>query len=310
MPSTANWKLTLSYDGSGFHGWQIQSAQSGLATIQGTLSEAIARLTGERVLPQGSGRTDAGVHALAQVCSFPLAAPIPAANLQRALNRILPAAIRILSAHPVPPTFHARHSALSKTYEYRIFERKPERRLHPAPDSPAHPPKERICSPFLSPFAWDCRWPLSLERMQQAAALLLGTHDFTSMAAADPEKSLRDSDPDEDKSENPSTNDPCRLHAPTTINPAKTITFSGWHRTEKLLIYRITGNGFLHHMVRNLVGTLVEIGRNSLEINDLSRILKAKDRSAAGPTAPACGLFLAAVHYDSTNVVNNVEIAP
>src|SRR5581483_10992423 len=140
--ASTNWKLTLAYDGSGFHGWQIQSAQStgvpgelvrrggsGLPTIQGTLADCLFRLTGERVLPQGSGRTDAGVHALGQVASFRLAAPVPAANLQRALNRILPATIRVLSCDPVPHSFHARHSARRKIYEYRIF----ERRLRPAP---------------------------------------------------------------------------------------------------------------------------------------------------------------------------------
>ena len=113
-----NWKLTLAYDGSPYRGWQIQP---NLPTVQGLLSDAIHRTTGERVLPQGSGRTDAGVHALAQVASFSLSAPIPAANLHRALNRCLPPSIRVLSVEPVPPTFHARHSALRKTYEYRIF---------------------------------------------------------------------------------------------------------------------------------------------------------------------------------------------
>lgn len=285
MTTSTNWKLTLSYDGSGFHGWQVQP---GLTTIQGTLSEAIARLTGERVLPQGSGRTDAGVHALAQVCSFRLAAPVPAANLQRALNRILPAGIRILSAETVSPGFHARHSARSKTYEYRIFERRVRR-------APGHPAEERICSPFLSPFVWDCRWPLQLERMQEAAALLLGAHDFTSMAATDPDRSLRD--PEED---------PPDLSAPhnTRINPIKLITQSEWRRDGDLLLYRVSGNGFLHHMVRNLVGTLVEIGRGSLEVSDLQRILDARDRSAAGPTAPARGLYLVEVVYDVPDQLN------
>jgi tRNA pseudouridine38-40 synthase len=287
VPATTNWKLTLSYNGSGFHGWQIQPPQSGLATIQGILSESLQRLTGERVLPQGSGRTDAGVHALAQVASFELHVPIPPSNLQRALNRMLPPEIRVLSAEVMPSTFHARHSVRSKTYEYRIF----ERYLHLDTGELS---TERICSPFLAPFAWDCRWPLSFPVMQQAAALLLGTHDFTSMAAVDPERSLRDPDPDPESTEPPS-----KIQHRTTINPVKTITFSGWRRAEGLLFYRVTGSGFLHHMVRNLVGTLVEIGRNSLKINDLPRILAARDRSAAGPTAPARGLYLVQVHYDS-----------
>jgi tRNA pseudouridine38-40 synthase len=298
--ASTNWKLTLAYDGSGFHGWQIQSAHSGLATVQGTLSEAIARLTGEQVLPQGSGRTDAGVHALAQVVSFRLAAPIPAANLQRALNRMLPAGIRILSCEEVPHTFHARHSARAKTYEYRIF----ERHILPTPGHPAQPAEERICSPFLAPYAWDCRWPLSLVAMTEAAALLLGSHDFTSMAAADPDRAQRQSpanlfagverDADDDSPSAP---------------PVKTITLAEWSRRpgpmqenpaqEDLLIFRIAGSGFLHHMVRNIVGTLVEIGRGALAPSDLTRILDARDRTAAGPTAPARGLYLVEVVYDS-----------
>ncbi len=144
-----------------------------------------------------------------------LAAPVPAANLHRALNRILPAAIRVLSVEQVPDSFHARHSARSKTYEYRIFERRPERRIRPTPGQPAI---ERICSPFLAPFVWDCRWPLSLDAMQQAAQLLLGTHDFTSMAASDPDRSQRD--PDEDTAP----------HQLTKINPIKTITQADWTR--------------------------------------------------------------------------------
>src|ERR1700761_6031859 len=249
MAALTNWKLTLAYDGSGFHGWQIQAAHSGLATIQGTLSEALFRLTGEQVLPQGSGRTDAGVHALAQVVSFRLAAPVPAANLQRALNRILPASIRVLACEEVPYSFHARHSARSKTYEYRIF----ERRIRLTPGQPA---LERICSPFLAPYAWDCRWPLSLDAMTEAAALLLGSHDFTSMAATDPDRAQREAD--DDSSSSPAIK----------INPVKTIMLANWSRASissslgpepwtldpgiNLLIFRISGSGFLHHMVRNI----------------------------------------------------------
>jgi tRNA pseudouridine38-40 synthase len=292
---SSNWKLTLAYDGSGFHGWQIQP---GLTTIQGTLSEAIARLTGEHTLPQGSGRTDAGVHALAQVVSFRLAAPVPASNLQRALNRILPAGIRVLSCEEVPPSFHARHSARSKTYEYRIF----ERRIRLTPSQPA---LERICSPFLAPYAWDCRWPLSLDAMTEAASHLLGSHDFTSMAATDPDRSERDAD------------DGSPSSRPTKINPVKTITLAEWSRRsvpmqespahEDLLIFRIAGSGFLHHMVRNIVGTLVEIGRGSLAPRDLTRILDARDRTAAGPTAPARGLYLVEVVYNNNSVSTETQ---
>ena len=293
MNASTNWKLSVAYDGSGFHGWQVQP---GLTTVQGTLADCIQRLTGERTLPQGSGRTDAGVHALAQVVSFRLAAPLPAANLQRALNRMLPAAIRVLSCEVAPPNFHARHCARGKTYEYRIF----ERRTRPMPGRPA---LDRICPPFLAPYVWDCRWPLSLDAMTDAAALLLGSHDFTSMAATDPDRSRRDEDDD-----SPSSH-------PIKLSPVKTITLAEWSRVSadgpsvrpdpcslipdpSLLIFRIAGTGFLHHMVRNIVGTLVEIGRGSLSPSDLTRILDARDRTAAGPTAPARGLYLVEVVYD------------
>jgi len=115
------WKITLSYDGTAFHGWQVQPGRS---TVQGMLAAALEQMTGERVLPQGSGRTDAGVHALGQVASFGLEAPIPAENLLRAMNRVLPPSIRVLEAERVPASFHARHRAVRKTYEYRIFERR------------------------------------------------------------------------------------------------------------------------------------------------------------------------------------------
>jgi tRNA pseudouridine38-40 synthase len=266
-----NWKLTLTYDGTTFHGWQVQPD---LSTVQGELQQAIFDVTGEAVLPQGSGRTDAGVHALAQVASFALTANIPANNLLRALNHVLPTSIRILTAEPAPPSFHARHSVLHKTYEYRIFERRLA--INPAPSMP-----ERICSPFVAPYVCDCRWPLALEPMQQAAAVLCGTHDFTSFSASDPDLTQRSTPDDE----------------PTGRDPIKTIHSSTITRRDDLLVYRITGSGFLHHMVRNIVGTLVDIGRGALAATDMPNILTARDRSAAGPTASPQGLYLAEVIY-------------
>ena len=263
----SHWKLTLSYDGTAFHGWQVQPD---LPTVQGALADAIEQVTGEKLLPQGSGRTDAGVHALGQVASFSLNAAIPVANLHKALNRVLPPSIRVISTVPAPNEFHARHSARRKTYEYRIFERKLK--------STAGAVTERICSPFLAPYVWDCRWPMNLVDMQGAADHLLGTHDFTSFAATDPDLAERDDDSD-------------------GPNPVKTIYISTLLRENNLLIYRVTGSGFLHHMVRNLVGTLVEIGRGSMTPDAVAGILAAKDRSAAGPTAPPQGLFLASVDY-------------
>lgn len=272
----SHWKLTLSYNGSGFHGWQVQP---GLVTVQGTLARALAEITGTPVLPQGSGRTDAGVHALAQVASFSLPVSLPPANLLRALNRMLPVSLRVVAAERVPPSFHARHSADRKHYEYRIFERRLAGSLA----------AERICSPFLAPFVWDCRWPLQVDALQQAAALLLGTRDFSAMAASRRELVQRKAGAAED-------------HPPGSPNPVKTIYSAGWTHAEGLLLFRICGSGFLHHMVRNLVGTMVDIGRGSLAVGDLPAILASKDRAQAGPTAPACGLFLRAVEYESSTV--------
>jgi tRNA pseudouridine38-40 synthase len=258
------WKIVLSYDGSAFHGWQVQP---GRPTVQGTLAAVLEKMTGEWVLPQGSGRTDAGVHALGQVASFALDVAIPAENLLTALNRSLPQSIRVLKAEEVGQDFHARHSAVRKTYEYRIFERKMEDAR-----------EERICPPFVAPYVWDCRWALEVEAMKQAAAMLCGTHDFTSFAAADPDRTQR-----EEGAAGP--------------NPVKKIFASEVTREDGLLLYRVTGSGFLHHMVRNIVGTLVEVGRGSLQAQEVHRILAAKDRAAAGPTAPAQGLFLVGVEY-------------
>jgi len=258
------WKLILAYDGTHFHGWQVQPS---LATIQGTFAAALHQITGETVLPQGSGRTDAGVHALAQVASFPLESPIPPANLLRALNRALPSAIRVLSADHAPPGFHARHSAIRKTYEYRIFPRVPRLRTQP----------DLICSPMLAPFVWDCPWHIDLDLAQCAAGQILGEHDFTSFAAVDPDLTSRLSDqPD---------------------SAVRTIYRSRWSFESGLYLYRVSGSGFLHHMVRNLVGTFVDAASQRIAPDSVSRILRARNRGAAGPTAPARGLFLASVEY-------------
>jgi tRNA pseudouridine38-40 synthase len=270
-----HWKTILTYDGTPFHGWQIQPQ---LPTVQGTLAHAIAHVTGETVLPQGSGRTDTGVHALAQVASFSIAAPIPAANLHRALNRALPSSIRILSIEPVPASFHARHSVLRKTYEYRIF---------PKTDPREPASAERICSPMLAPFVWDCHWLLDLERMQQVAPHLVGEHDFTSFAASDPDLTTRTG----------AANRENEGEADGQKDAVRTIFDSRWEQRDGLYIYHVTGSGFLHHMVRNLVGTFVDIGARRLAADAIPGILAARNRATAGPTAPARGLFLVSVEY-------------
>src|SRR5579864_2125370 len=159
-----NLRIVLSYDGTDFCGWQVQpDAQS----IQGVLSQAIGRVTGENVLPQGAGRTDAGVHALGQVASCSIESAIPALNLKKALNDVLPAAIRVLSVAEVPEDFHARHSAVSKTYRYRIL-------------------RDEICPPHLARYVYHYPFPLDESAMQRAAKFVMGEHDFTSFASSDP----------------------------------------------------------------------------------------------------------------------------
>ncbi len=262
LPSTecpANmqmWKLVLAYDGTDFHGWQVQP---GLRTIQGEVAAAIQHVVGEQVLPQGSGRTDAGVHALAQVASFALQAPIPPPNLLRALNRALPPAIRVTAATHAPSGFHARHSATAKQYEYRIY-------------------RGEICPPQLARYVYSLSWPLDIGAMQQAAPLVLGTHDFSSFAAVDPDRTAR-------------------MASDSAIDNVRTLTHSSWREADDLLIYTVGGNGFLHHMVRNLVGTFLEIGRGQRGAGDLAALIAARNRMAAGATAPARGLFLHSVSY-------------
>ena len=252
-----NLKITLSYDGSEFSGWQVQPERR---TVQGELQEALARLTGERHLPQGSGRTDAGVHALAQVATWAIESPIPTANCTKALNDILPAAIRVLSVEDAPAEFHARKSARAKSYHYRIY-------------------RGDICPPFVARYCYHHPYPLDEAAMGDAAALIVGEHDFTSFAAVDPERHERVVDPEE-----PTSN-------------VRTVFSSAWKREGDELIYRIRGNGFLHHMVRNLVGTFLLAGKGTLNNADVRRILEAKDRSAAGATAPPEGLYLVSVEY-------------
>ena len=285
-----NWKLTLSYDGTDYHGWQIQP---GLPTVQGELQAALGRVTGEAPLPQGSGRTDAGVHALGQVASFVLAAGIPQENLMRALNRTLPAAIRILEARLVEAGFHARHSTVAKTYEYRVFlERQGpgsgdgELRRNDGADRPAASRSRKICPPFLARYVYAYPWPLDLEELQQAAGLFVGTHDFLSFAASDPDEAKREGIRDEDGE---------------PASAVRTIFASRWERRDtadgSLLAYQVRGEGFLHHMVRNLVGTMLDVGRGYRKPDEIPGMIAARSRAAAGPTAPARGLFLHSVEY-------------
>ena len=176
------------------------------------------------MLPQGSGRTDAGVHALAQIASLALASPIPAHGLLIALNDTLPPAIRVLRVEEAPPEFHARHAAKAKSYQYRIY-------------------RGDICPPFLARYVYHHPYPLEERAMGLAAEVVVGEHDFTSFAAVDPDRARRLNDEDDE-----------------TTN-VRRIFSSAWDRQGDELIYRVRGSGFLHHMVRNLVGTFLWWGR-------------------------------------------------
>jgi tRNA pseudouridine38-40 synthase len=265
-----NLTLTLSYDGSEFSGWQVQPDA---ATVQGTLASAIGRITGEKVLPQGSGRTDAGVHALAQVATFVTESGVPTANFVKALNDILPPAIRVLQVTEASADFHARHSALAKTYHYRIL-------------------RDSICPPFSARYVWHFPYPLDEEAMARAAGLVVGEHDFTSFAAVDPERARAGEDVLMEREEFSRQN----VRGKESGN-VRRIFSSIWERQEKELVYTVRGSGFLHHMVRNLVGTFILVGKGTLQVEDVTRILEARNRSAAGATAPASGLFLVGVEY-------------
>jgi tRNA pseudouridine38-40 synthase len=278
-PGTRNWKLTLSYDGTDYHGWQVQP---GRATIQGELQAALGRVTGEAPLPQGSGRTDAGVHALGQVASFSLRAGIPEENLRRALNRTLPAAIRVIEVRVVPDSFHARHSAVAKTYEYRVFLEKPTKSYLEAGQG-------TLCPPFLARYVYAYPWPLDFPSLQRAAEKFVGSHDFLSFAATDPDEAMR------------AGTSPAAEEEEATPTAVRTVFNSAWDRSTidegTLLIYRVRGSGFLHHMVRNLVGTMLDVGRGYRRAEEIPGMIAARARAAAGPTAPARGLFLHSVEY-------------
>lgn len=247
-------KLTIAYDGTEFHGWQIQPNEP---TIQGAVMDAVQEVTGQRISVDASGRTDTNVHALGQVASFRTESRIPAENLVKALNRKLPPSVRVLSAEEVSPDFHARYQARAKTYRYRIY-------------------RGAVCPPFLWRYVHHFPYPLREPEMVAAARLFEGTHDFTSFASSE------------------GTAEEGQQAGKSKV---RTVFSSQLLRDGEELIYVVRGSGFLHHMVRNMVGTLVEVGKGRMQVEDIPRILAARDRSAAGPTLAGKGLCLVSVEY-------------
>lgn len=243
-------RLTLSYDGTEFHGWQVQP---GLPTIQGLLEAAFLDIEKKPVHVAGSGRTDAGVHACAQVAAVTLENPIPCRNLKKALNRLLPTAIRINQVEEVDASFHPRFDAVSKTYEYRLH-------------------RGEVRSPFERQYAHHHPYPMLDKRFIEAAPLFEGEFDFSCFAASDD----RDAE---------------------GRSKVRRIFASRAEREGERLTYRVSGSGFLKHMVRNIVGTLLEAGKGNVDSDRLRWLLSAPAGVKAGPTAPACGLFLVEVRY-------------
>ena len=253
-------KLTLAYDGSAYVGWQRQDNGR---SIQGELEAALGDIEGRPVAVVGAGRTDAGVHALGQVASLHIAHAIEPPALSRALNAKLPADIRVLRTAVVPREFHARYAAAAKTYRYYMS-------------------TGAVALPFSLRYAWHVPFSLDLDAMRDAAQQLSGRHDFAAFQAAgsDVETTVR------------------------TIGSMAVARQSAWApwdgeptESTSIVTVEVTADGFLRHMVRTIVGTLVEVGRGRREAGDMVPIIASRRRARAGATAPARGLYLVRVVY-------------
>ena len=243
-------KITIAYDGTEFVGWQRQAEG---VSIQALIEDALAAFEGAPVTVHAAGRTDAGVHALGQVASVSINAGHDVQAFQRGLNAALPPAVRIVGIEEADPEFHARFSARSKAYEYRIVN---------AP----------FVSPFLYRFAWHVPAPLDVDAMRNASSCLIGTYDFAAFQGA----------------------------GAMVSSTRRTISSLAWEAGgsyNRPLTFRVEGDGFLRHMVRNIVGTLVEVGAGRQPPSRIEEVLASRDRRQAGTTAPALGLFLVRVNY-------------
>lgn len=251
-------KLLLEYDGTAYQGWQIQ--KEGI-TIQGILEEKILKITGERSRVIAAGRTDAGVHALGQVAAFRTISRLEPEAIKRALNALLPYDIRVIETSEVNDSFHPIYDAVKKSYFYIIA-------------------NQRISSAFLCRYSRQIPQQLELKSMKYAAQTLIGRHDFSSFMGT-----------------GSSIKDPEREIFLLSIDKLDNIDFMTVSMRGEFIKIRIEANGFLRHMVRNIVGTLVEIGRGRISPDKINEILKSRDRKLAGPTAPANGLFLERIVY-------------
>lgn len=243
-----NFRIIVEYDGTAYHGWQRQKADR---TIQGEIEKALTTMTGKPVGLAGSGRTDAGVHAIGQTASFSSDAGLGPDIYLKGLNSLLPDDILIRVCESIDPTFHARYDARSKLYQYRILNR----------DMP---------SILERHYVWHIRQRLSLEAMQKATTYFVGEHDFKAFEGTG---------------------------SPRTSTVRHVIRAGMRQTRDNQILFDIEADGFLRYMVRNIVGTLVEVGNGKIPASDAKNILLSKDRNQAGPTAPARGLFLMKVNY-------------
>ena len=241
-------KLVVAYDGTNYHGWQVQD--NGI-TIEEVLNRTISELVQEDIKVIGASRTDAGVHACGDVAVFDTESRIPGDKFSFALNQRLPEDIRIQESCEVDADFHPRYADTVKTYEYNILNRRFEL------------PSKRLYAAF-------CYYPMDIERMNQAAAYLVGEHDFKSFCSAG-------------------------AQVQTTV---RTIYAVNVTKEDDMVHIRITGNGFLYNMVRIIAGTLMQVGTGLMEPEQVKEILEARDRSKAGPTAVAKGLTLVEIRYE------------
>jgi len=243
-----NIKLTVEYDGTNYHGWQFQANGE---TIQSVLEDAVSTFVGKATRLVGSGRTDAGVHALGQVANFFCDHAPDLRRLQRGLNAMTPEDVSVIDVEIVPDSFDARRDGRSRTYEYHILNR----------STP---------SPFYLNRAWHVHYPLDLSAMGEAIRCLAGEHDFSSFRAAGCD----------------------------AMHPVRTVYHVELGQRGETLVFTIEATAFLRHMVRNIVGTLIEVGRGLRTPHEFAELLDARDRTKAGPTAPAYGLYLMEVKYD------------
>jgi tRNA pseudouridine38-40 synthase len=250
-------KLTIAYDGTDFHGWQMQSSKP---TIQGELVGVLRQLTQEKVVLQATGRTDAGVHALGQVCSFRTQSSLSSGDFHRALNALLPPSIRIVKAEEVGPNFSARFSARGKVYRYRMY-------------------RGRVVPPMLWRYVLYYPFPLDEDAMRDAAARFVGVHDFTSFAAS--------TGSEEDDKERVMERE---IYSTELVRSPD----------NEELVFTVHGRSFLRYMVRKMVGTLLDVGRGKLKPEDIDRLYELRDRSKSGPTVPAHGLWMVSANHEES----------